>query len=167
MLARLGQNACVDAYVVERDDPRTADVRALLAQHLAFAQGNSRPEDVHALDLTGLLDRRVSFFSIRAEGELLGVGALQLLDASHAEIKSMHTALQARGRGVGRAMVGHLVDLARKKGCTRVSLETGSADAFAPARALYRSAGFEPCGPFAAYRPSPNSVWMTLDFERA
>lgn len=74
----------------------------------------------------------------------------------------MHTAIGARGRGLGRAMLVHLLDLARSRGCTRVSLETGTTEAFAPARALYAAAGFRPCEPFGDYRPSPHSVCMTL-----
>ncbi len=136
-------------FVVRSDDPKSADVRALLDAHLTFANRHSPPEDVHALDVTGLLAENVSFFSIREDGELLGVGALKQLDEFHAELKSMHTAEPARGRGVGRAMVEHLVGVARARGCRRVSLETGSTAAFAPARALYASAGFETCEPFA------------------
>jgi putative acetyltransferase len=153
----------MDELVVDSDDPLAGDVRALLEQHLAFARGQSPPEDAHALDVDGLVGGDVSFFSIRRDGDLLGVGALRHLDETHAEIKSMHTAAAARGRGVGRAMVTHLVDLARDRGYRRVSLETGSMEAFAPARALYASAGFEPCEPFADYPDSSYSVHMTLD----
>jgi putative acetyltransferase len=148
--------------VVEADDPRSADVQALLEAHLAFAREHSPPEDVHALDVDGLTTPDVSFFSIRENGLLLGVGALKALDAEHAEIKSMHTAEAARGRGVGRAMLDHLLGLARARGCKRVSLETGTMAAFAPARALYISAGFDVCEPFAGYWDSPYSVCMTL-----
>ena len=153
----------VGEFVVGSDDPRVDDVRALLGVHLRFANEHSPPEDVHALDLDGLLSNSVSFFSIREDGELLGIGALKRLDDSHAELKSMHTAENARGRGVGRAMVEHLVEVARARGCDRVSLETGSMGAFAPARTLYQSAGFRQCEPFADYRPGPNSICMTLD----
>jgi putative acetyltransferase len=144
------------------DDPRDRDVRALLQRHLVFANTHSPPEDVHALDLDGLLDPAVTFFSFRRGGELLGVGALKQLDARHAELKSMHTAQAARGRGVGRAMLAHLLRVAGDRGYHRVSLETGSMTAFAPARSLYASAGFTPCEPFGSYRPSPNSTFMTL-----
>ena len=150
-------------FVVAVEDPRAVDVRALLEAHLAFAREHSPPEDVHALDVDGLTANDVSFFSIRQEGRLLGVGALKALDGAHAEIKSMHTAAAARDRGVGRAMLGHLLVLARERGCTRVSLETGTMAAFAPARALYASAGFEMREPFAGYWDSPHSVCMTLD----
>jgi putative acetyltransferase len=143
------------------DDPRSADVRALLATHLAFANEHSPPEDVHALDLDGLLAPDILFFSYRNNGDLLAIGALKTLDAQHAELKSMHTAEAARGRGIGHAMVDHLLAVARARGVTRVSLETGTMDAFAPARSLYTRAGFEPCPPFGAYPNSPYSMCMT------
>jgi putative acetyltransferase len=151
------------------------DVRALLTQHLTFAHSNGPPESVHALDVSGLLDDSVSFYSIRDGGELLAVGALRMLGAEHgeparhgepakhAEIKSMHTAQAARGRGLGRAMLRHLLGAARERGVRRVSLETGTVPAFAPARALYASAGFRPCGPFGDYQPMETSTFMTLE----
>ena len=144
------------------DDPAAEDVRALLAAHLAFAHQHSPPEDVHALGVEGLLDPAVTFFSARAGGRLLAVGALRHIDGGHAEIKSMHTAAWARGRGVGRALLDHLVAEARARGYRRLSLETGTMAAFAPARALYAAAGFLPCEPFGSYRHSPNSTCMTL-----
>jgi putative acetyltransferase len=144
------------------EDPRTDDVRQLLERHLAFARATTPPEDVHALDLGGLLDPAVTFFSLREDGELLAIGALKHLDDEHVEVKSMHTAESARGRGLGRAMLEHLLAVARERGYRRVSLETGAMAAFAPARALYASAGFEPAGPFGDYRPSPSSAFMTL-----
>jgi putative acetyltransferase len=149
-------------FIVRADDPAAADVRALLETHLAFARRHSPPEDVHALGVPGLQAENVSFFSVRDDGVLLGVGALKELDPAHGEIKSMHTLEAARGRGVGRALVEHLLALARTRGYRRVSLETGSMAAFAPARTLYTSMGFETCPPFAGYGPSPNSVCMTL-----
>jgi putative acetyltransferase len=147
---------------ISPDDPRADDVRALLHRHLTFARDVTPPEDVHALDLDGLLDPAISFYSYREDGELLAIGALKRLDGGHAEIKSMHTAEATRGRGVGRAMLAHLLDTARERGYRRVSLETGAMDAFAPARALYASAGFEVTGAFGDYPDSPNSVYMTL-----
>jgi putative acetyltransferase len=147
--------------VIATDDPRADDVRALLSRHLAFANEHSEPEDVFALDVDALLDPAVTFVSYRAGGELLGVGALKRIDDEHAEIKSMHTAEAARGRGIARALVEHLLAIAQERGYRRVSLETGSGPAFAPARNLYESAGFEPCGPFGDYRPSDASAYMT------
>lgn len=144
------------------DDPGAPDVRRLLATHLAFARGLTPPEDAHALDVDGLLDPAVTFFSLRRDGALLAVGALKRLDPGHAEVKSMHTVEAARGQGLGRLMIEHLIAVAREAGYRRVSLETGSMAEFAPARSLYASAGFEPCGPFGDYRESPNSAYMTL-----
>jgi putative acetyltransferase len=151
----------VEEFVIEVDDPRRDDVRALLEQHLAFARAVTPPEDVHALELAGLLDDSITFFSLRVDGELLGVGALKQLDHQHAEVKSMHTAPAARRRGVGRAIVDHVLAVAAARGVRRVSLETGAGEAFAPARSLYAGAGFVPCGPFGQYEASPNSAFMT------
>jgi putative acetyltransferase len=147
--------------VIEIDDPRGADVRRLLERHLAFAHEHTPPEDVHALDAERLVDPSVTFFSYRDDGRVLAVGALKRIDADHAEVKSMHTLESARGRGIGRAMVEHLVGVARERGFTRVSLETGAMEAFAPARALYAAAGFEPCEPFGDYSGGRSSVFMT------
>ena len=108
----------------------------------------------------------LTVFSCRAGGGgLLGVGAIKRLDARHAELKSMHTAEAARGRGIGRAMLAHLIGVARGRGYRRLSLKTGSQPAFAPARSLYASAGFIPCGPFSDYRPSDSSTFMTLSLD--
>jgi putative acetyltransferase len=148
--------------VIATDDPAAEDVRALLGRHLAFARATTLPEEVYALDVDRLLEPAVTFFSYRDDGELLGVAALKRLDDEHAEIKSMHTVEAARGRGIGRALVDHLIDVARGRGYRRLSLETGAGPAFAPARRLYESAGFTPSGPFGDYRPSPNSAYMTL-----
>jgi putative acetyltransferase len=148
--------------LISVDDPRAPDVRALLRRHLEFARAHTPPEDVHALDVDGLDDPAVTFFSFRRDGELLGVGALKQLDAQHAELKSMHTVEAARRAGIGRALVDHFVAVARERGYRRLSLETGDTPPFAPARALYTSAGFQPCGPFGGYPPSPNSAFMTL-----
>jgi putative acetyltransferase len=144
------------------DDPQSEDVRQLLSRHLAFARAQTPPEDAHALGPDGLLDPSVSFFSFRRAGELLAIGALKEIDPSHAEVKSMHTTEGARRQGVGRAMLEHLLGVARERGYRRVSLETGSMEAFVPARSLYSAAGFTPCEPFGDYRPSRNSAYMTL-----
>jgi putative acetyltransferase len=147
---------------ISLDDPRAPDVRRLLEIHLAFARGQTPPEDAHALDVEDLAGPAVRFFALRRGGALLAVGALKRLDPEHAEVKSMHTAQAARGQGAGRRMLEHLIAVARAEGYRRVSLETGSMAAFAPARSLYQSAGFEPCEPFGEYRLSPNSTYMTL-----
>jgi putative acetyltransferase len=153
--------------VIAVDDPRVEDVKALVEAHLAFARRVTPPEGVHALGTEGLLDPAVTFFSARRDGELLAVGALKQLDASHAELKSMHTIEAARGQGVGRAMVAHLLSVAAERNFRRVSLETGTMDAFAPARSLYAKAGFAPCEPFGDYSLSPSSTYMTVSLDPA
>jgi putative acetyltransferase len=147
---------------ISLDDPRAPDVRRLLEVHLTFARGQTPPEDAHAMDVDELLDPAVRFFSLRREGVLIAVGALKRLDSEHAEVKSMHTVVSERGRGAGRRMLDHLIAVARAEGYRRLSLETGSMAAFAPARSLYAGAGFVECEPFADYRLSPNSTYMTL-----
>ncbi|RYU11651.1 GNAT family N-acetyltransferase [Nocardioides iriomotensis] len=144
-------------------DPGDPDVVALLEGHLSFAAEHSPPEDVHALDLDGLRDPSITFLAARRDGVLLGVGALKVLDPTHGELKSMHTLAASRGSGVGAALVRRLLDEARALGLERVSLETGSMEAFAPARRMYARAGFVACEPFGDYNPSRNSTFMTLD----
>jgi putative acetyltransferase len=144
------------------DDPRSEDVRALLERHLAFAQATTAPEHVHALDVDSLVDPQVAFYSLREDGVVLAVGALKKLAGQQAELKSMHTAAEARGRGLARAMLENLIGAARERGLSRLSLETGSFAAFAPARSLYESAGFTPCEPFADYCRSDSSAFLTL-----
>jgi putative acetyltransferase len=156
-------SAAVDLAHVAPADPLADDVRALLERHLALMNTHTPPEDVHALDVDGLLDPAVTLVGLREDGVLLAVGALKHLDEGHGELKSMHTAAEHRGRGAGARVLDHLLALARQRGYRRVSLETGSMPAFAPARSLYAAAGFVGCGPFADYRPSPSSTFMTLE----
>jgi len=149
-------------HVIAVDDPLAADVRELVSRHLDFARSLSPPENVFALDASSLVDPAVTFYSCRRSGDLLAIGALKHLGHHHGELKSMHTASAARRQGLGRAMLGHLIGVARERGYQLLSLETGSMDGFAPARALYASAGFAVCGAFASYRPSPHSTFMSL-----
>lgn len=140
-------------------DPRIA---VLLEEHLADMRRVSPPESVHALDLERLKRPEVRFWTAwNVSGELLGCGALKRLSGAHAELKSMRTATAARGRGVARAVLNRLIEDARAQGVRRLSLETGPQPFFAPAHALYRSAGFEVCGPFEGYGEDPYSLFMT------
>lgn len=150
-------------WSIDQDDTRREDVVSLLQRHLDFARSVTPPEDVHALDLDGLSGPDITFVSLRDEGRLLGIGAIKQLDPKHFELKSIHTAEEARGNGVGRAIVEYLIELARDRGAGRVSLETGSMDEFAPSRGLYSRVGFVECGPFAGYVPSRNSTYMTME----
>jgi putative acetyltransferase len=151
------------SWTITPEDPRSPDVVGLLQRHLDFARSVTPPEDVHALDLDGLAGPDITFVSLREEGRLLGIGAIKTLDPRHVELKSIHTAEEARGNGVGRAIVEHLIGLARDRGAHRVSLETGSMEEFAPSRSLYSRVGFVECGPFAEYVPSRNSTYMTME----
>ena len=140
------------------DDPRVVE---LLRTHLTRARAETAPGSSHALDLTGLRAPEVTFWSAWEDDAVVAVGALKRLSADHGEIKSMHTAEAARGRGVGSAMLRQIMAAARTGGLSRLSLETGSWPYFAPARALYARHGFVECAPFGDYRPDPNSVFMT------
>ena len=91
----------------------------------------------------------------------MAMGAYKRIDTAHAEIKSMHVLTEARGRGLSKAMLEHLVAAAKADGCARLSLETGVQPTFIAARALYERAGFEECPPFEGYEEDPNSVFMT------
>jgi putative acetyltransferase len=134
---------------------------ALMEEHRATMRAASPLESQHALDLDGLRHPDVSVWVLRDGDTLAGCGALQRLDEAHAEIKSMRTALACQRRGVARTMLAFLVEEAKRRGHTRLSLETGATDYFEPARRLYAAAGFVPCGPFAGYEDDPNSAYMT------
>jgi putative acetyltransferase len=143
------------------DDPTRDDVMTLLAEHLADMHAMSPPESVHALDVEALKVPTVTFWTARRDGVLLGCAALNELSREHGEVKSMRTATAARGAGVATALLGHVVDEARRRGYTRLSLETGSQEFFAPARRLYARHGFTECGPFGDYVLDPYSRFFT------
>ena len=148
------------------DDLSGSEIRALLAEHLQSMHRLSPPESVHALDLTGLLRPEITFWTIWDGEGLLGCGALKEVSASHGEVKSMRTVSRHRRKGVARAMLEHILGESRRRSYRRVSLETGSAPAFAPARNLYESFGFIYCSPFGDYGDDPNSVFLTLTLEQ-
>jgi putative acetyltransferase len=141
------------------DGPRVVD---LLHTHLIRARSETASGSAHALDLSGLRAAEVTFWCAWEGDALAGVGALKRLSADHGEVKSMHTAENMRGRGIGSAILRHIIGSARARGMSRLSLETGSWPYFAPARRLYARHGFVECGPFGEYRLDPNSVFMTL-----
>ena len=164
VVGRVGKLAGMEpgALTIAVDDPRNAEVRSLVETHLAFARGVTPICQVHALDADALSSPDIIVFSARQGRKLVGVGALKQLDDQHGEIKSMHISDAARGQGVGRALLGHLVAVAGERGYSRLSLETGTMPEFEPARALYRSAGFEECEPFGSYTAEEGSVCMAL-----
>lgn len=139
------------------------DVRALLGQHFSEMRAGSPPSACHVLPVDGLKDPAIRFFTLRENGVLLGCGALKQIEPGHAEVKSMRTADTALGRGVGKAMLDHLVATARTAGITRISLETGSTEQFAAANRLYEKQGFERTGPFGGYIDTPFTRFFTKE----
>lgn len=136
-------------------------VLALLREHLADMALHSPPESVHALDLDGLRQPGLDFWTAWDGERLLGCGALKELDPAHGELKSMRTASAHRGAGVGAAMLRFLMDEAVRRGYARLSLETGAMPAFASAHRLYARHGFRDCPPFGDYAEDPYSLFMT------
>ncbi len=120
-------------------------------------------ERAFALDADGLSAPAVTFWTVWQQDALVGFGALKQLDDAHGEVKSMRAAPAARGTGVGRAMLDHVIAEARRRGYARLSLETGTATLHAPAISLYRSAGFVTCDAFADYEESPHNQFFKLD----
>jgi putative acetyltransferase len=144
-------------------DPLTGpEIAALLQEHLTDMNAVSPPESKHALDLDGLKANNISFWTLWQQQQLVGCVALKQLSPSQGEIKSMRTATAFRGQGLGKLLVTHVIDEAKRRGYQQLYLETGAMDYFAPARALYQSFAFVPCGPFAQYKEDPNSVFMQL-----
>ncbi len=141
------------------------EVAALLGEHMRDMHRHTPPESIHALDLEALRSPGISFWSMWGEGGLMGCGALKQLDPEHGEIKSMRTAAAHLRRGVARRMLEHIMAEARRRRYRRLSLETGSMAAFAPARKLYAEFGFRDCEPFADYGPDPHSAYMTLELQ--
>ncbi|MCZ6508540.1 MAG: GNAT family N-acetyltransferase [Acidobacteria bacterium] len=143
------------------DDPRSEEIASLLREHLEDMAAHSPPESVHALDAEALCRPEITFWTAWEGSELLGCGALLELDPQHGEIKSMRTARDHLRRGVASKLLQHFIEEAKRRSYTRLSLETGAMEAFAPARALYARFGFEFCEPFATYEPDRNSMFMT------
>ena len=148
---------------IETDDLTRPEVLALLEEHLANMYELSPPESVHALDVSKLRAPDVTFWTIWDEGRLVGCGALKELAKDRGEVKSMRTPAALRRQGAGRAMLEHIIAVARERGYRRLSLETGSMDAFRPAQKLYERYGFSYGPPFDDYVEDPNSVFMHLE----
>lgn len=152
---------------IEIDDLSRAEIHALLNEHLQSMHALSPPQSVHALDLERLRVPAITFWSAWEHGQLLGCGALKELDPFHGEVKSMRTPSVRRRCGAGRAILAHIIDVAKARGYRCLSLETGAVEAFKPAQTLYESAGFTRCGPFGDYALGPFSVFMTMRLPQA
>lgn len=143
-------------------DLNSAAMAELIAVHARTMLAASPPESAHFLPIDGLRNPAVTVWSMWENDALIGCGGLKDLGDATGEIKSMHTREAARGRGLGRLMLDHILSEARSRGYTALYLETGSMDAFLPARGLYEANGFTYCGPFGDYALDPHSVFMTL-----
>lgn len=152
----------IEMISIAAESPLGADLSLLLERHTLDCHADTPPESNHMMDATELAGPDVSFFVMRDLGVPVGMGAFKRIDDAHAEIKSMHVLAEARGRGLSKRMLTHLIDESRAMGIRRLSLETGVQPTFIAARALYSKAGFAECPPFAGYSLDPNSVFMTL-----
>lgn len=151
------------AYAITEDDLTGEQIAALLRLHLDEMHAWSPPCSVHAMGIERLRAPDVTFYSAWHGDRLAACGAIKHLDQGHAELKSMRAHPDYRGKGAGRAVLDHLLRIARERGYARVSLETGAPEQFEPARALYRANGFGECGPFGDYDEDPYSVFMTRE----
>jgi putative acetyltransferase len=147
--------------VITTEKSLTDELAQILRAHWLFCTSSTPIEHVYALDASKLFSPDITVFSARIDGELVGVGAIRKLDAHHAELKSMHTLAEFRGSGVGKAMVAHIEDSAKSSGIERMSLETGTNEAFKPARELYKSLGYNSCDAFGDYVLSEDNMCMT------
>ena len=147
--------------VIKTEKSLTDDLAQILQAHWLFCTSSTPIEHVYALDASKLFSPDITVFSARIDGEIVGVGAIRKLDAHHAELKSMHTLAKSRGSGVGKAMVAHIEDFAKRSGIERISLETGTNETFRPARELYNSLGYESCEAFGDYVLSEDNTCMT------
>lgn len=139
----------------------TPEFAELIDAHAQLMLSLTPPGSCHFLPMDGLRRPDVTVWEMRAGDDLVGCGGLQELTETHGEIKSMHTLSTQRGAGLGRKMLEHILNEARRRGYSRLSLETGRMDGFIPSRTLYQSCGFETCPPFGDYVEDPNSVFMT------
>lgn len=151
----------MDALTLSQALRPTPDIAALLGAHFDLMRATSPAESCHVMPPETVFEAADVVTCAHAGDQLLGIGAFKALDGQHVELKSMHTTAAARGRGVGRAILHDLMSRARKAGHERMSLETGSMEEFAPARALYLAEGFKICPPFGDYVLDPLSTFMT------
>jgi putative acetyltransferase len=142
------------------DDLTGPEVHQLLAEHMLGMQAESPPECVHALDLTGLRKPEITFWTVWEGSELLGCGAIKELDPRHGELKSMRTRAKHLRKGVARALLRHILAVAKERGYARLSLETGSTAGFVAAHKLYAEEGFVLGPAFGDYKEDPFSVFM-------
>ena len=147
------------------DDLTDIRISEFLSEHIMDMRSVSPPESKHALDLNGLKQPEIKFWSVWDNNQLIGSGAIKILSSNHAEIKSMRVSKSYRNRGIGSLILKFIINQAKQLGISRLSLETGSMDFFIPARKLYEKHGFEYCEPFGNYKPDKNSSFMTIQLD--
>ncbi len=144
------------------DDLKGVEIKEFLKDHLLEVSRYLPPESIHVIDIASLQKPNITFWSIWDEANIVGCGALKELDPKHAEIKSMRIASTHRKKGVASRLLKHIINEARKRNYAQISVETGSMDAFFPARRLYMKHGFQDSEPFGEYIEDPNSIFMTM-----
>ena len=142
------------------DEPQ---VNELLTKHFIELRSVSPPGSTHVLDIPGLKDPTIRFWSFWDVGNLVGCGALKLFDKDHGEFKSIRVVDKFRKNGMGEKIISHLIDQAKQIGIKKISIETGSGEFFIPARKLFKKFGFKECKPFAHYKEDPNSCYYSLN----
>ena len=148
---------------IRLDDLNSVKIADFLKEHIREMKAVSPPESKHALDLAGLKQPEITFWTVWDADRIIGCGAIKELSTEQAEIKSMRTKDSYRRKGVASMLLQHILNEAKQRSYHRISLETGSMPFFEPARNLYRKYGFKDCSPFANYKEDPNSVFMAKD----
>ena len=139
------------------------EVNELLTKHFIELRLVSPTDSTHVLDIAGLKDQSIKFWSLWENDELIGCGALKFLDKSHGEFKSIRVADKFRKKGAGKKIFNHLIEKAKKLEIKKLSIETGSGKFFEPARKLFKKFDFQLCKSFANYKNDPNSCFYTKD----
>jgi putative acetyltransferase len=138
------------------------EVHEFLIKHFIELRSVSPEGSAHVLDIAGLKDPSIKFWSLWEENDLMGSGALKFLDKEHGEFKSIRVSEKFRSKGNGTKFINHLINEAKKLNINSLSLDTGSGDFFVTARKLFNKCGFEPCEPFSHYKKEINSIYMTM-----
>jgi len=140
-----------------------SEVDKLLRKHFIELRSVSPAGSTHVLNIDGLKDPSIKFWSLWENEQLMGCGALKFLNENHGEFKSIRVADQYRGKGYGQKIIAHLIAEAKELKIKKISIETGSGEFFKSARALFKNFGFIKCEPFSHYKTDPNSCYMTLE----
>ena len=140
-----------------------SEVNDLLKMHFVELRSVSPAGSTHVLNIDGLKDPSIKFWSLWEDNKLIGCGALKFLEKEHGEFKSIRVADEFRKRGIGERIINHLIEEAKKLKISKLSIETGAGEFFLPARKLFSKFGFKTCPPFAHYKDDPNSCYYTLN----